>query len=222
MAIILSHPLPGCTYTDGFGWRPAIPSIGLPAQHHNGQDMAGVPAGTPILAAHTATVEWVGWDNSGGWGVRLDSPEGYSTLYFHMRERSPLVKVGDRVSAGQPIGHVGATGLATGPHLHFMLRVNGVDVDPVPYISGAPAPGETSQDMESEEMKRAMVYTEDGWDYVVIGEPLSGWQFEYSTQDAEFNNLMVETFQTGNFVYTDKSVVDSFRESLAAVRAGTP
>lgn len=138
MVIRLSHPLPGSTPTDSFGWRAAIPSIGLPAQLHNGQDYAA-PAGTPILAAHAATVGWVGEDSLGGYGVRLDSP-GYSTLYFHMRELSPLVRVGQSVSAGQPIGYVGRTGTATGNHLHLMLRINGVDVDPVPYIVTTPQP----------------------------------------------------------------------------------
>lgn len=136
MSIRLTDPLPGCTLTDGFGWRGAIPSIGVPAQLHNGQDMAA-PHGTPILAAHDGTVIWAGWDRVGGGnGVQISTGQ-YSTLYFHMNEPA-TVRVGQSVHAGDVIGYVGSTGAATGPHLHFMLRLPGGDVDPMPYLTSTP------------------------------------------------------------------------------------
>lgn len=141
MSVYLSHPLPGSRPTGGFGWRPAFTENGVhvPAMLHNGQDY-GANSGTPILAAHDGKVIWNAWDNlGGGWGVQILHPNGWSTLYLHMRERSTHVAVGQNVRAGQTIGRVGATGLATGAHLHFMLRLNGVDVDPVPYIGKKPA-----------------------------------------------------------------------------------
>lgn len=141
MAISLAHPLPGAAATGGFRWRPAFTENGVhvPAMLHNGQDY-GAPAGTPIRAAHAGTVVWSGWDNlGGGWGVMLTHADGWSTLYLHMQARSTDVTIGQRVSTGQTIGRVGMSGLATGNHLHFMLRVNGQDVDPVPYIRTAPS-----------------------------------------------------------------------------------
>lgn len=138
----LAHPLPGSTATGSFGWRPAFTENGVyvPAMLHNGQDY-GAPTGTPIRAAHSGRIIWSGWDPvGGGWGIQLQHDDGWSTLYFHMSHRSTDVTIGQRVTTGQTIGRVGMSGLATGPHLHFMLRINGQDLDPVPYLTSTPAP----------------------------------------------------------------------------------
>lgn len=140
MAIVLSHPIPGAPLSDAFGWRDAIPSIGMPESLHNGQDYkAG--AGTLIRAAAAGVVTYRGWDDTGGgWMLRIDHGGGYQTLYLHMRENSPLVWQGQRVGEGVGIGYVGSTGkYTTGPHLHFMLERKGTPVNPVPYIKTAPA-----------------------------------------------------------------------------------
>ncbi len=132
MSISLMHPIPGARPTDPFGWRAAIPGV-IGAQLHNGQDWAA-DAGTIIRAAHDGYVAWTGWDYAGGgWLVEVAAP-GYATRYAHMRAQSPL-SPGQAVEAGQIVGYVGATGAATGPHLHFILRLDpGGPVDPMPYI----------------------------------------------------------------------------------------
>lgn len=174
MTVSLVHPLPSGTPTGGFRLRPAFTENGVhvPAMLHNGQDW-GAPAGTLIRAAHAGTVSGVFYDaaQGGGWMVRIHAPFGY-TMYGHMLRQSPYVKVGDKVSAGQTIGEVGATGLATGTHLHFILNLNGRDVDPMPYI-GASKPSQTTPSTpatgqeEDEEMKLWIAVVGGTW-YLVV------------------------------------------------------
>jgi murein DD-endopeptidase MepM/ murein hydrolase activator NlpD len=99
---------------------------------HEGIDI-GVPSGTPIRAAAAGTVIHAGW--LGGYGnlVVLDHGNGLSTAYAH--QSSVASGYGQSVAQGQVIGYVGSTGHSTGPHLHFEVRVNGVPVDPLGYLS---------------------------------------------------------------------------------------
>ena len=99
---------------------------------HTGVDF-GAPAGAPISAAGRGAVSFAGW-NAGGYGnlVVIDHRLGYQTWYAHMS--SVAVHVGQSVSGGTRIGYVGATGHATGPHLHFEVRHDGIPVDPAPYL----------------------------------------------------------------------------------------
>jgi murein DD-endopeptidase MepM/ murein hydrolase activator NlpD len=98
---------------------------------HEGIDI-GCAYGTPNRAAASGTVIYAGW--LGGYGnlVVVDHGNGLSTAYGHAS--SILVAVGQSVSQGQTVSLVGSTGDATGPHLHFEVRVNGVAVDPLPYL----------------------------------------------------------------------------------------
>jgi murein DD-endopeptidase MepM/ murein hydrolase activator NlpD len=98
---------------------------------HEGIDI-GCAYGTPNRAAASGTVIYAGW--LGGYGnlVVVDHGNGLSTAYGHAS--SILVAVGQSVSQGQTVSLVGSTGDATGPHLHFEVRVNGVAVDPFPYL----------------------------------------------------------------------------------------
>ena len=75
-----------------------------------------------------------GTHSSYGYYVRIDHGNGLQTLYAHCLAGSLMVKSGEKVYAGQPIARVGMTGYATGPHLHFEVRLNGNRVNPSPYL----------------------------------------------------------------------------------------
>lgn len=98
---------------------------------HHGVDMAA-PTGTPIHAFAAGTVTFAG--PRGGYGnvVIVEHAGGVETRYAH--QSAVDVAVGQQVAAGQPLGRVGATGTATGPHLHFELRRGGDSIDPDPYL----------------------------------------------------------------------------------------
>lgn len=97
---------------------------------HLGVDY-GAPHGTPVYAVAAGTVVSAGWAGGGGRQVRLRHDRGLETYYLHLSSFAPGLRAGQRVQQGQLIGRVGATGTATGPHLDFRLRKNGVFVDPV-------------------------------------------------------------------------------------------
>lgn len=215
-------PLPSGTFTDPYGPRGVVPGLG-DLGFHTGLDKAAA-AGTPIYAAHSGRVSRKWWDafangaGAGGNMVAIAGDDGYETRYAHMQSQSPL-SVGDRVVGGQTvIGYVGRSGAATGNHLHFEALKAGKFVDPKPLITNS-APTLPEQ-KEDEEMKRAMYYSKGGIQYVIIGEPLSGWAYEYTTRDSKFNNTMAALFQTGDFVSVDESIYNAFKRSLADVRNG--
>jgi murein DD-endopeptidase MepM/ murein hydrolase activator NlpD len=99
---------------------------------HTGVDF-GASYGTRIGAGGVGVVSFAGW-NSGGYGylVVVRHREGYETWYAHMSRVA--TSAGRSVSGGSTLGYVGATGHATGPHLHFEVRHNGTPVDPMPYL----------------------------------------------------------------------------------------
>ena len=96
---------------------------------HAGVDIPA-PTGTLISAAESGRITYAAW-RDGGWGVEVTIAhrEGVRTIYAHLSRA--LVSLGQRVKAGQVIGRVGATGDATGPHLHFEVRLRGAAVDPL-------------------------------------------------------------------------------------------
>jgi len=100
---------------------------------HQGTDYAA-PIGTPVRASGNARVEFSG--RLGGYGnvIILEHNNSYSTRYGHLSRFAKGLKQGDWVRQGDIIGYVGKTGLATGPHLHYELRVNGVAKDPEKLI----------------------------------------------------------------------------------------
>lgn len=112
--------------TSPFGPR-RHPIFGVQSMH-SGIDLAA-PRGTPIKASEGGLVIYSGWYGGYGKVVILDHSKGFSTLYAHMDQIA--VKVGDRLRQGQVVGYEGATGYATGPHLHFEIRSKGKPQNPV-------------------------------------------------------------------------------------------
>ena len=103
---------------------------------HAGVDVIA-PLGAPVVAAAAGRVTWVGFRDGWGMLVVVAHAAGVRTFYAHLAAAS--VHLGERVSTGAQIGVVGATGDATGPHLHFEVRVRGAAVDP---LTGLPAPAQ--------------------------------------------------------------------------------
>ena len=115
--------------TSGFGPRVS-PFTEKPAWH-DGLDI-GAAANAPVQAPAQGRVTSVGFDPKLGNVVKLDHGFGIETLYGHLAKA--LVKEGQRVKRGDVVGLVGSSGLATGPHLHYMVKVNGQTFDPTKYI----------------------------------------------------------------------------------------
>lgn len=115
--------------TSGFGYRRSPYTKTL--RMHEGLDIAN-KVGTPIIAPADGIVVFAGIE--GGYGKLLSIDHGYgiTTRYGHLD--SILAKEGDKVKRGEKIGTIGQTGLTTGPHVHYELRVNGVPVNPKNYI----------------------------------------------------------------------------------------
>ena len=102
-----------------------------PRSFHTGMDVKA-PQGTPVRASNDGRVALVGDHFFGGRSVFLDHGQGLYTMYFHLSEI--LVHRGERVHKGDPVGKVGMTGRATGPHLHWGVRLGGARVDPMLLI----------------------------------------------------------------------------------------
>ena len=115
--------------TSGYGYR-THPVLGY-RRLHSGTDF-GAASGTPIVAASGGVVVTAGW--LGGYGnvVVISHGGGLATLYGHQSRLA--VGPGARVRRGQVVGYVGSTGISTGPHLHFEVRVDGVTTDPARYL----------------------------------------------------------------------------------------
>jgi murein DD-endopeptidase MepM/ murein hydrolase activator NlpD len=133
---------PGIESSEGFVW-PTAGKVGSgfgPRLHpilgytrmHNGLDIGGAQ-GQPIWASKAGTVLIAGWQGGYGNAVVVGHEGGLTTLYAHMSQIS--VSVGTQLDTGDFVGQVGSTGLSTGPHLHFEMRVNGNLVDPRPFLA---------------------------------------------------------------------------------------
>ncbi|CAG7656103.1 murein hydrolase activator EnvC family protein [Paenibacillus allorhizosphaerae] len=126
------YPLPKVvSMSSDYGVRKD-PFTGKPAGH-TGLDLPS-PNGTSIFAAEDGVVILASWWSGFGNCVIIDHGKGVWTLYGHIRNDGIVVNKGDTVKRGQKIAEVGATGRATGNHLHFEVRVNEEPVDPKPYL----------------------------------------------------------------------------------------
>lgn len=128
---VLAWPVPSSTIiTSPFGMR-FHPILKI-NRMHNGIDI-GAPTGKDIIATNDGVVIKAGYVGSYGNLVMIDHGGGVVTAYGHGSEI--LVETGQTVSRGEAVMLIGSTGLSTGPHLHFEVRINGTCVDPLPYIT---------------------------------------------------------------------------------------
>ena len=100
-------------------------------RNHKGVDLAA-PTGTPIYATADGIVGRADWFSSYGLFVRIEHGANLETRYAHMSKLA--VAAGEQVKKGDIIGYVGSTGRSTGPHLHYEVRIDGVAVNPIPYM----------------------------------------------------------------------------------------
>ena len=118
--------------TSGFAMRmhPILQTL----RAHRGVDY-GAPHGTPVRSVGDGVVEFAGWQNGYGNVVKVQHGKERSTLYAHLSRID--VHKGQTIEQGQRLGAVGATGWATGPHLHFEFQLNGQHVDPLSLAKAA-------------------------------------------------------------------------------------
>jgi murein DD-endopeptidase MepM/ murein hydrolase activator NlpD len=125
---LFRNPAPGARISRGFGME-RHPILGI-MRMHTGVDYA-IRRGTPIMAAGNGVVEKAGWASGYGKEIEIRHANGFETVYAHQSAFASGIEPGDHVRQGQVIGYVGSTGLSTGPHVHFEIRINGRPVDPL-------------------------------------------------------------------------------------------
>jgi murein DD-endopeptidase MepM/ murein hydrolase activator NlpD len=126
-SMLMKTPVDGARITSGFGMR-FHPILGY-SRMHKGVDF-GVPIGTPVMAAGSGVVQQEG--RLGGYGnfMKVDHQNGYSTAYGHLSRFAPGIHIGSRVRQGQVIAFSGNSGMSTGPHLHYEIRIHDNQVNP--------------------------------------------------------------------------------------------
>ncbi|HEY5338078.1 MAG TPA: M23 family metallopeptidase [Rhizomicrobium sp.] len=126
-SMLMKTPVDGARISSGFGMR-FHPILGY-TRMHKGIDFA-VPTGTPVMAAGSGVIKQEGWSNGYGNFMLIDHQNGYSTAYGHLSRFAAGTHVGSHVHQSQVVAFSGMTGMATGPHLHYEIRVNNVQVNP--------------------------------------------------------------------------------------------
>lgn len=124
------RPISNGTQTSSFGYR-SQPTQGA-STYHQGVDW-GTPTGTAVKASRAGTVTYAGWMSGYGYCVMINHGDGVETRYGHLS--SVGVYVGQTVDQGDKIALSGNTGVSTGPHLHFEIRINGTAVNPLDYLN---------------------------------------------------------------------------------------
>lgn len=126
---LLKSPLKFSRVSSGFSRRRLHPVLGV-FRRHTGVDYSAL-SGTPVHAAGNGRVEFAGWQNGYGRFVKINHGSEYATMYGHLSRFATGIRSGATVEQGQLVGFVGATGLATGPHLHYEVARRGVLVNPL-------------------------------------------------------------------------------------------
>ena len=125
---IMKTPINGARLSSRYGNRKH-PILGY-TKMHRGLDFAA-PSGTPIFAAGDGIIEKAGWNGSYGKYIRIRHTGTYKTAYAHLSGFHKRIKIGRRVLQGKIIGYVGTTGRSTGPHLHYEVIKNNIQVNPM-------------------------------------------------------------------------------------------
>lgn len=125
---LMRTPIDGARISSGFG-RRRHPILGY-TKMHKGVDFAA-RTGTPIMAAGDGVIQRYSWNGGYGRFAQIRHANGYSTAYAHMSKFRRGLKVGSRVKQGQVIGYVGTSGRSTGPHLHYEVRKNNRQINPL-------------------------------------------------------------------------------------------
>jgi murein DD-endopeptidase MepM/ murein hydrolase activator NlpD len=125
---LLRTPLDVIRITSTFGMRKH-PILGY-SRMHKGVDFAAT-TGTPIFAAGDGTVAILGTQSGYGNYIRIKHSAQYATAYGHMSRFASGLRPGSKVRQGDVIGYVGSTGMATGPHLHYEVLVDGTQINPM-------------------------------------------------------------------------------------------
>ena len=125
---LMKTPINGARLSSAYGMRKH-PILGY-NKKHMGVDFAA-PTGTPIMAAGTGHIEYVGTNGGAGKYIRIKHLNGYKTSYSHLSSYASGMQKNVRVKQGQTIGYVGSTGLSTGPHLHYEVIFNGEKINPM-------------------------------------------------------------------------------------------
>jgi murein DD-endopeptidase MepM/ murein hydrolase activator NlpD len=133
---LLRYPVAHMRVTSGFTTSRKHP-ITKKRKPHLAIDFAA-PYGTPVLAAADGVVDLAKWQGGFGRLIKIQHDDEYASAYAHLQRYATGIKAGVRVKKGQVIGYVGNSGMATGPHLHYVLLRDGVAIDPLG--SGIPAP----------------------------------------------------------------------------------
>jgi len=128
---LLRNPTEAACLSSGFGWRGSASGGG---RMHSGLDLAN-PEGGFIYAAGDGWVRAAEWRGGYGNVLEIDHGQGVVTFYAHLDEIDPNLRPGAFVAAGSAVGRMGATGNATGVHLHYEVWIDGLQVDPLGYGS---------------------------------------------------------------------------------------
>jgi len=127
-SMLMKTPVDGARISSGFGMR-FHPVLGY-TRMHKGVDFA-VPVGTPVMAAGSGVVKFAGPARGYGNFLLINNGNGYSTAYAHLSRFARGIRSGTRVTQGEVVAYSGNTGLTTGPHLHYEVRINNVQVNPM-------------------------------------------------------------------------------------------
>ena len=149
---LLQTPISGARISSRFSLGRKHPILGTIRPHY-AVDYAA-PKGTPIYAAASGVVIFVG--KKGGYGnlIEIRHENNLKTLYAHMNSFASGMRVGKKVKQGQVIGRVGTTGLSTGPHLHFGLYRNNVPINPLSSVKAV------SKELQGKEKEAFIAFTE--------------------------------------------------------------